>query len=145
MCGHAVIALGRFALDQGLVAPRAPTTRIGIECPCGLVEAWASIEDGRAGAVAFDSVPAFAAALDVAVEVPGHGRVVLDVAYGGAYYALRAIAARPSDRNTHDAWDERAWQAAQLPDHLRTEIMDRIVIEESGPGLRISIRKGAGF
>lgn len=66
-------------------------------------------------------------------------------AYGGAYYALRALAARPSARNPHDALDERAWQAAQLPDHLRTEIMDRIVIDESTPALRIFIRKGAGY
>jgi len=41
-------------------------------------------------------------------------------AYGGAYYALLALAARSSDQDAHDAWDERAWQAAQLPDHLRT-------------------------
>ena len=88
MCGHAVIALGRWAVDTGLVAARAPTTRVGIECPCGLVEAWVEVADGKAGAVAFDSVPAFAAALDLAVEVPGRGRVVCDVAYGGAFYAL---------------------------------------------------------
>lgn len=66
-------------------------------------------------------------------------------AFGGAYYALRAIAARSPDRNPHDVGDERAWQAAQLPDHLRTDIMDRIVVEQTHQGLRISIRKGAGF
>jgi len=66
-------------------------------------------------------------------------------AYGGAYYALRALAARSSDRDPHDVFDERAWQAAQLPDHLRTEIMDRVVVDESTSGLRISIRKGAGY
>ena len=27
MCGHAVIALGRYAVDQRLVAPKAPVTR----------------------------------------------------------------------------------------------------------------------
>src|SRR5262245_5967558 len=88
MCGHAVIALGRWAVDHGIVKPRPPTTRVGIECPCGLVEAWVAIEDGRAAAVAFDSVPAFAAALDLEVEIPGRGRVACDVAYGGAFYAL---------------------------------------------------------
>jgi hypothetical protein len=66
-------------------------------------------------------------------------------AYGGAYYALRAVAARSPDRDLCDAFAERAWQATQLPDHLRAEIMDRIVMEDSGPDLRISIRKGAGF
>ncbi len=39
MCGHAVIALGRYAVDAGLVEKREPVTPVGIECPCGLVRA----------------------------------------------------------------------------------------------------------
>jgi trans-L-3-hydroxyproline dehydratase len=88
MCGHAVIALGRWAVDSGRVPPREPETPVAIQCPCGLVRARVSIENGRAGAVAFASVPAFAFALDAAVEVPGAGRVVLDIGYGGAFYAV---------------------------------------------------------
>jgi len=37
MCGHAVIALGRWAVDQGLVAAVEPETLVKIQCPCGLV------------------------------------------------------------------------------------------------------------
>ena len=88
MCGHAVIALGRWAVDSGRVPLRAPETPVAIQCPCGLVRARVSIENGKAGAVAFESVPAFAFALDAQVEVPGHGRVSLDIGYGGAFYAV---------------------------------------------------------
>ena len=88
MCGHAVIALGRWAVDTGRVKLTAPETIVNIQCPCGLVRARVAIEDGKAGAVAFESVPAFAFALDRAVEVPGHGRVHLDIGYGGAFYGL---------------------------------------------------------
>src|SRR3990172_3111753 len=88
MCGHAVIALARWAVDSGRVAARAPETPVAIQCPCGLVRARVAIEDGRAGAVRFESVPAFAFALDAAVELPGRGRVALDIGYGGAFYAL---------------------------------------------------------
>lgn len=88
MCGHAVIALGRYAVDHGLVEKVEPVTRVGIECPCGLVEASVEVRDGRAGAVSFVSVPAFALALDHRTEVPGYGTVTCDVAYGGAFYAL---------------------------------------------------------
>jgi trans-L-3-hydroxyproline dehydratase len=88
MCGHAVIALGRWAVDTGRVPLNAPETAFVIQCPCGPVRVRVAIEDGRAGAVAFESVPAFAYALDRAVEVPGHGRVHLDIGYGGAFYAL---------------------------------------------------------
>jgi len=88
MCGHAVIALGRYAVDQGIVPPREPVTTVSIECPCGMVVATVEVKDGKAGAVSFESVPAFLAARDVAVDVPGFGEIVCDVAYGGAFYAL---------------------------------------------------------
>lgn len=88
MCGHAVIALGRYAVDQGMVAAREPVTTVNIECPCGMVVAEVQVEKGKAGTVSFESVPAFAAALDRKVELPGYGEIVFDVAYGGAFYAL---------------------------------------------------------
>ena len=48
MCGHAVIALGRFAVDRGLVAAREPETAVRIQCPCGPVEARVEVA-GRPG------------------------------------------------------------------------------------------------
>jgi proline racemase len=88
MCGHAVIALGRYAVDEGLVQAVEPLTTVNIECPCGMVVASVEVKDGRAGAVSFDSVPAFLHSRAVAVLVPGHGEITCDVAYGGAFYAL---------------------------------------------------------
>ena len=89
MCGHATIALGRWALDQGLVPKQAPETRFILECPCGPVEVFVAVDaDGRPGDVAFESVPAFQAVADLATEVPGIGPVTLDIAYGGAFYAI---------------------------------------------------------
>ena len=88
MCGHAVVALGRYAVDHGIVAPVEPVTTVNIECPCGMVTASVEVEHGRAGAVSFESVPAFLFARDQTVTLPGHGEIVFDVAYGGAFYAI---------------------------------------------------------
>jgi proline racemase len=88
MCGHAVIALGRYAVDHGLVAPSEPVTTVRIEAPCGLVVASVEVKDGKAGAVSFESVPAFLFAADRTVDLPGHGNIAFDIAYGGAFYAL---------------------------------------------------------
>ena len=93
MCGHAVIALGRHAVDHGLVTPVEPVTIVNIECPCGMVVAEVEVTDGKAGAVSFESVPSFLFAADQTVDVPGFGEIRFDVAYGGAFYAL-ADAAR---------------------------------------------------
>ena len=94
MCGHATIALGRYAIEEGIVeAVRHddagyPWTPVRIQAPCGRVDARVEVIDGRVGEVRFTSVPAFAATLDLEVEVEGIGSVVLDVGYGGAFYAL---------------------------------------------------------
>ncbi|MET1026537.1 MAG: proline racemase family protein, partial [Dongiaceae bacterium] len=93
MCGHATIALGRYAVDQGLIKPADGIARLRLQCPCGLVEVRVRmIEDQQGGArpgpVSFISVPAFAFALDRRVEVPGLGPVTVDIGYGGAFYAF---------------------------------------------------------
>ncbi|MET2829034.1 proline racemase family protein [Mesorhizobium shangrilense] len=88
MCGHAIIALGRYAVDEGLVAKQEPVTTVKIEAPCGLIVASVEIKDGKAGAVSFESVPAFLFAHGQTVDLPGFGPIGFDVAYGGAFYAL---------------------------------------------------------
>ena len=93
MCGHATIAIGRWAIETGRVAAVAPVTRFVLQCPCGPVAVAVEIEDGRPGRVSFESVPAFALALDQEVNVEGVGRVRFDVGYGGAFYAVVAAEA----------------------------------------------------
>jgi proline racemase len=86
MCGHATIALARWAVDSGRVARREPETIVRLQCPCGLVTAYVSAD----GAVRFESVPAFAHARDRIVPTRTWGPVTVDVAYGGAFYAILA-------------------------------------------------------
>jgi proline racemase len=88
MCGHAIIALGRYAVDQGLVAPEGDRAIVNIECPCGMVRAEVSIRDGKAADVSFESVPSFLFASDQQLTLENRGRISFDIAYGGAFYAL---------------------------------------------------------
>jgi len=88
MCGHAVIALGRYAVDQGFVAAVEPVTTVNIECPCGMVVATVEVKGGKAGAVSFESVPSFLFAGDASLAVGRYGAIRFDIAYGGAFYAL---------------------------------------------------------
>ncbi len=88
MCGHAVIALGRYAVDNGLVKPASPVTTVKLECPCGLVVASVEVNEGKSGFVSFEAVPAFLFAQDQQTLLPGYGRITYDIAYGGAFYAL---------------------------------------------------------
>ncbi|WP_206378199.1 proline racemase family protein [Sneathiella limimaris] len=89
MCGHAIIALGRYALDYGLVEKTGePEQAINIQCPCGLVKAHVTVTNGHTGAVRFESVPAFAYRIGQYVNTAEFGPVELDLAYGGAFYGI---------------------------------------------------------
>lgn len=88
MCGHAVIALGRWAVDTGIVKAQEPVTLVNIECPCGMVVASVQVRDGKAGAVSFESVPAFLYAQDRRIALDNGSDIGFDIAYGGAFYAL---------------------------------------------------------
>lgn len=87
MCGHGIIALATLAAETGMVEVTEPETRIGIDTPAGFVEAWVSVQNGRAGRVRFRNVPSFAAKLDQQIDVDGLGSIRYDLAFGGAFYA----------------------------------------------------------
>lgn len=105
MCGHGTIALATALIETGAIPCAGVETPIGIDAPCGLVRATALVDKAeflaaqaanrtpRVREVRFENVPSFAAALDVPLDVPGFGRVLVDVGYGGAFYALISAAA----------------------------------------------------
>jgi proline racemase len=88
MCGHAIIALGKAAVELGWVDAVEPETTIRIDAPAGLITAHAHVVAGKVVSTRFENVPSFVAALDQTVTVPGLGDVRYDIAYGGAYYAF---------------------------------------------------------
>ena len=66
-------------------------------------------------------------------------------AFGGAYYALKAIAADDPDNAEVKIAKERNWQSRRLPKNLRQEIMNRIVILKNDHGILLKIQKGKDF
>jgi trans-L-3-hydroxyproline dehydratase len=88
MCGHAIIALGKAAVELGWVEALEPETVVQIDAPAGLVTARVSVREGQVLSTRFANVPSYAAALDEIVAVPRLGNVRFDVGYGGAYYAF---------------------------------------------------------
>jgi trans-L-3-hydroxyproline dehydratase len=89
MCGHGVIALVTALIDTGAVPARGPQTPVTLDTPAGLVRATAHLRtDGKVDRVSFRNVPSFVAARDLALTVPGIGPLTLDIAFGGAFYAI---------------------------------------------------------
>ena len=80
MCGHGTIGLVASLHYQGLIAPGEHK----IDTPVGQVSCVLH-EDGS---VTVRNVPAYRYRKQVAVEVPGHGVVVGDIAWGGNWFFL---------------------------------------------------------
>lgn len=87
MCGHAIIALVKFALETGLVQyPKDGLIRI--DAPPGRIDAFAEMKGNKVVKSSFHNVPSFVLLQDKTVDVPGFGNIRFDVAYGGTFYAF---------------------------------------------------------
>ncbi len=113
MCGHGAIGTVTLALENGLVTPHSPG-RLRLDTPAGLVEVSYRQEGRFVEEVQLTNVPAFLAAEGIAVRVEGLGRVTVDVAYGGNFYAI----VDPQD-NFRDMADFSAAQLVALSPKLR--------------------------
>jgi 4-hydroxyproline epimerase len=87
MCGHGTIGMVTFGLEHGLIQPAEPG-RLRVEVPAGVIDIAYETAGDRVTAVRITNVPAYVAARGVAIEVEGLGPLVVDVAYGGNYYAI---------------------------------------------------------
>jgi len=84
MCGHAIIALTKLAVETNLV----DKTELTINVPAGRILARASVANGRVVETSFRNVPSFVYLRDQHTDVAGIGRVAFDIANGGAFYAF---------------------------------------------------------
>jgi len=88
MCGHGTIGTVTVLIEEGLVTPRREG-RLTLEVPAGIAEAEYSRDNhGNVVDVRIRNIPSFLYRTGLDVDVPGFGRVVFDVAYGGNFYAI---------------------------------------------------------
>ncbi|MFT3674969.1 MAG: 4-hydroxyproline epimerase [Chitinophagaceae bacterium] len=91
MCGHGTIGTITIAIEEGLIKPKVPG-RVRMEAP-GLVEITyeqAAAADGRikVKSVQLTNVASFLYATELTAECPELGELVVDVSYGGNFYAI---------------------------------------------------------
>jgi trans-L-3-hydroxyproline dehydratase len=78
--------LATAAVELGWVECTSPETRVGIDAPCGFIEAFVKWDGQHANGVRFINVPSFIFKRDVTIETPTFGAVTGDIAYGRAFY-----------------------------------------------------------
>jgi len=87
MCGHGIIAVTTIAFERGLVTHADGRRTLVFDAPAGQIRAKAEMRGSRVSRVSFVNVPSFVLAAGVPVQVGGR-TVPVDVAFGGAFYAV---------------------------------------------------------
>jgi 4-hydroxyproline epimerase len=87
MCGHGTIGTITIAIEEGLVIPQTPGI-VRMEAPAGLVNISYTQKEGKVTSVKLVNVPAYLAATELTAECLGLGELVIDVSYGGNFYAI---------------------------------------------------------
>ena len=101
MCGHGTIGLVNSLQHLGLIGPGEHK----IDTPVGPVNATLHAD----GNVTLRNVPAYRFRQQVPVDVPGHGRVVGDIAWGGNWFFLVSDHGKTLQMDNVEALTEYTW------------------------------------
>jgi len=88
MSGSNSICVTTALLETGAIKMKEPETVVRLDTAAGLVVATATCRDGKCERVRLAMNPSYAHDLDVSVDVDGLGKVKVDIAFGGVFYAL---------------------------------------------------------
>ncbi len=88
MCGHGSMGAVTVAIETGIIRATEPITNVKLDTPAGLVEAFAEVKDKTVKSVTIRNVPSFVFKRDAVVDVPKLGKITLDIAFGGSFFAL---------------------------------------------------------
>jgi len=116
MCGHGTIGTVTMAIENGLVTPRVPG-QLALDTPAGRVDISYRQEGRFVEEVRLTNVPAFLHSEGLTAEVEGLGEIVVDVAYGGNFYAIVE-----SQKNFRDMADHSAGELIARGRQLRAAL-----------------------
>lgn len=124
MCGHGTIGTITIAIEEGLIQPRI-AGQVRMEAPAGLVQVSYTTTVNSAGktkvsSVKLVNVASYLAAADLTVDCPGLGELVIDVSYGGNFYAIVDVQRNFKGIEHYSAGQLIAWARA-----LRKNINDK--------------------
>lgn len=87
MCGHGTIGTITIAIEEGLIQPKQEGI-VRMEAPAGLVMINYTKEKSKVKSVKLTNVPSFLHSTALTVACPELGELVIDVSYGGNFYAI---------------------------------------------------------
>jgi 4-hydroxyproline epimerase len=125
MCGHGTIGLVASLAHAGRVDPGP----LRIDTPVGAVDALL----GDDGSVEVANVPSYRQARAVCVDVPGHGRVTGDVAWGGNWFFLADAGGRELALPHVEALTDFSWRVRQALNAQGHPDVDHVELYSASP------------
>ncbi len=92
LCGHATIGAVTTLIETGAIKAENGDTIITVDTPSGPLHAHTRVSGGRVLSVGIDMVPSFVLKTDCPLEVPGFGRVTVDLVCVGGFFAMVSAA-----------------------------------------------------
>jgi 4-hydroxyproline epimerase len=87
MCGHGTIGTITIAIEEGLLNPKI-LGKVRMEAPAGLILIDYKMNGSKVSSVKLTNVPSFLYKTNLEVDCDDLGKLTMDVAYGGNFYAI---------------------------------------------------------
>jgi len=87
MCGHGAIGTITIAIEEGLIQPKVEGV-VKMEAPAGLVNISYKMKDKKVASVKLTNVASYLASTELSIDCPYLGELIIDVSYGGNFYAI---------------------------------------------------------
>ncbi|MDT8443179.1 MAG: proline racemase family protein [Desulfuromonadales bacterium] len=88
LCGHATIGAVVSLIETGVLTAAEGDSLITVDTPSGPLGAHVRIRGSRVESVAIDMVPSFVFASNQELEIPGFGKVPVDLVCVGGFFAM---------------------------------------------------------
>ncbi|MEO6406643.1 MAG: 4-hydroxyproline epimerase [Ferruginibacter sp.] len=119
MCGHGTIGTITIAIEEGLIKPNVPG-QVRMETPAGLINISYKQNGKKVESVKLVNVASYLASTDLKVQSTALGEIILDVAYGGNFYAII-----DKQKNFNGIQDYTAAQLVSFSAELRKSINEK--------------------
>lgn len=88
LSGSNTMCISTAVLESGMLPMQEPITNLTFDTAVGHIKVVAECENGKVKTVQADMCPSFAEILDAEIDVPGMGKITVDVGFGGCFFCM---------------------------------------------------------
>jgi len=88
LCGHATIGAIVTLAKTGFLKLAQGENKVRVDTPSGMMEARVTVDQSKVTSVAIDIIPSFVFKTDQIIDVPGFGKISVDLVCTGGFFAM---------------------------------------------------------